>query len=63
MFWSMGYCELKKMHNVEVENYVFFGGIFEDLSPEDILSDRSEELLQGGKGGARIYKSFARKTR
>ena len=46
------------MNNLKVENFVLFGGIFEDLS----LSDRSEGLLQRDKGGARIYSSFATKT-
>ena len=51
----------KKMQNLKVENYVLFGRFSEDLSPEDSLSDRSEEVLQRGKGGARIHRSFATK--
>ena len=46
------------MNNLKVENFVLFGGIFEDLS----LSDRSEGLLQRDKGGARIYSSFCDKN-
>ena len=41
------------------ENYVLFSGLSEDLSP----GDNSERLLQKDKGGARIYKSFARNNR
>ena len=56
-------CEVKKLHNLKVENYFLFGGFSEDLSQEDSLSDRFGGLLQRGKGGARIYTSFATKTR
>ena len=35
------------MHNLKVENYILFGGLPEDFS---------EELLQRGKEGARIYR-------
>ena len=51
------------MQNLKVKNHVLFRGISEDLSPEDRLSDRSEGVLQRDKGGVRIYKSFATKTR
>ena len=33
----------KKNAQLKVENYGFFGGLAEDLSPEDSLSDRSED--------------------
>ena len=33
----------------------------EDLSPGHRISDSSEGLLQRGKGGARIYRSFYNK--
>ena len=33
----------------------------EDCSPGDSISDSSEKLLQGGKGGARIYRRFCTK--
>ena len=39
----------KKMHNLKVENYILFGELSEDFS---------EELLQGGKEGARIHRGF-----
>ena len=51
------------MYNLEVENYVLFEGIFEDLNLEDSLSDSSEGLLCRSKGGARINRSSATKTR
>ena len=45
------------MHNLKVENYVLFGELAEDLSP-------GETALKGlhcrGKGGPRIYRSFAK---
>lgn len=46
----------------EVEQYLLFGGIAEGLNPEGSFSDRSEGLLQRGKGGSRIYMSFCNKT-
>ena len=52
----------KKRHNLKVENYVLFGGLPEDLSTGDSLSDTSERLLQRDKEGARIYRSFCNKT-
>ena len=51
------------MHNLKVENYASFGGLAEDLSPGGSLSDSSEGLLWRGKGGARIYSSFAKKQK
>ena len=51
------------MHNIKVENYVLFGGLPEDSSLGGRLSGSSEGLLQRGKGEARIYRSFAIKTR
>ena len=47
----------------KVENYVLFSGLAEALSPESSLSDSSEGLLQGGKGGAWIHRSFCNETR
>jgi len=35
----------------------------EDISMEDSLSDSSEGLLHKGKGGVRMYRSSATKTR
>ena len=52
----------KKIHKLKVENDVLFGGLSEDLSPADSLSG-SSGLLQRGKGGARIYRSYATKPR
>ena len=46
------------MHNLKVDSYVLFGELTEDYSLGDHLSDSSEELLQRGKGGAMIYRSF-----
>ena len=50
------------MHNLQFENYILFGGFSEDLSLAESLSDSSEELNQGGKGGTRIYRSFGSKN-
>ena len=46
-----------------VENSVLSSGLPDCLSPEDSLSESSERLLQRGKGGSRMYGSFAIKTR
>ena len=46
------------MHNLKVENYVLFGGLAENLSPGDSLSDSREGLFQRGKGGPGIYRMF-----
>ena len=54
--------EKKKLHNLKVENYVLFGGLAEDLSPGDSLSDSSEGLLQRGKVGVKIYRGFCNKN-
>ena len=44
------------MHNLKVASYVLFGDLTEDCSlGGGSLSDSSEELLQRGEGGARIY--------
>ena len=51
------YYRLEKMHDLKAENYVLFGG-----HTVDTLSDHSEGLLQRGKGGASIYKSFCNKN-
>ena len=48
----------KKMHNLKVESYVLFGELTEDYSPGYSLSNSSEELLQRGNGGARMYMNF-----
>ena len=40
-----GDCQLKKMHNLKVENYGSLSRHTEDVSPEDSLSDHSEALL------------------
>ena len=50
------------MHDLKAENYVLFGGHIEDSSPVDTLSNHSEGLLQRGKGGASIYRSFCNKN-
>ena len=52
------------MHNLKVECYVFFGGLTEDFKPgRQRLKLTLRKLLQGGEGGARIYRSFATKGR
>ena len=58
-------CQLKKkkMQILKFKNYVFFGGLAEDLSTEDSLSESSEGQLRRGKGGTRIDRSFATKSR
>ena len=48
----------KKMQNLKVENYVLFGRLSEGLRLEGNLSDSREEVLQRGKGGARVYRNF-----
>ena len=48
----------EKMHNLQVKNYVLFGELTEDLSPEGSLSDSSVGWLWRGEGGARVYRSF-----
>ena len=61
---SLQNCQLKKMmHNLKIKNYVLFGRHTEDLSPKDRFSENSEGLLWRGKGGARIYRSFCKKTK
>ena len=44
----------KKMHNLKAENYVLFGGLAEDFSPGDSLSDGSEGGSEEAREGARI---------
>ena len=53
-------CLLKKkmLHNLEVENYVLFSGLPVSCSLGYSLSDSSEKLFQGGRGGAGIRRSF-----
>ena len=55
--------QLKKMHNLKVENCVLCRGFLEDFSLEDSLADTSAGLLRRGKGGAKMYRSFAKKNR
>lgn len=50
--------EGKKKANPKIENYGFFEGLTEDLSPEDSLS----EELSEGLFGAGIYNSFCNKN-
>ena len=61
--YSLPQYPLKNMHNLKVESYVLFSGHSEDFKPGGSLSDSSEGLLQRGKQGARIYRSFATKIR
>ena len=49
----------EKNAQLKFENYVLFGEVSEDSSPGGILSVSSEGLLQKGKGGSRIYRTFA----
>lgn len=42
---------------MEAEKYALFGGLSENLSLGDSLSDSPERLLQRGEGRAKIYKS------
>ena len=57
----------KKMHNLKTENYVLLSrqnrAWARDVACQTALRDRSEGPLWRGKGGARIYKSLAAKTR
>ena len=67
-FWNIlpvaGFCwmKTKKKHNLKGESYVLFGGLSEDSSQEDSLSDSSEGLFQKGRGGARVHRSFCNKN-
>ena len=54
---SERYVNWKKMHILNVENSVLFGGLTEDFSLGCCLSGISEESFQIGKRGARIYRS------
>ena len=47
------------MHNLKVENYVFFSRHTKGSNPAHRLSDSSEGLFGRAKGRARIYRSFA----
>ena len=58
-----GDCQLKKMHNLKVENYGSLSRHTEDVSPEDSLSDHSEALLWSGKGAARTNRNFPKKKK
>lgn len=57
------YVDWKKMQHLKVENYILFGGFSEDFGPEDSCSDSTEGLRQRAKGGARVHRGFATKTR
>ena len=54
--------QLKKMPNLEVEDYVLLGRHTEELSSGDSLSESSEGLFWRGKGGTRIYRSLGNKN-
>ena len=49
-----------KFYNAHCKSWVsvLFRDLTEDYSPGDNLSDNSEERLQRGRGGARIYMNF-----
>ena len=49
---------LKKITQYESCELIFIWRPYRRLWPRDSLPDSSEELIQTGKGGARIYKSF-----
>ena len=51
----------KIVHNFKVESYVLFSGQTDNSSLRHSVSGNSERLLQCGKGGARIYRSFCNK--
>ena len=55
------YTHTQPKHNVYVEKYIFFEAFIEDCILRKFL-DSSEELLERGRGGARIYRSFCWKT-
>ena len=48
----------RKIHSLKVVSYLLFRHLTEECGPGDSLSESSEELLQRGKGGARIYASY-----
>ena len=51
----------KKMHNLNVENYVLFCGQTKDLGLGESLLGSSKGLFQKGKGGVRTCRSFCSK--
>ena len=53
--FKTGY-QMKKTHNLKVENYVLFRDITKDHSPEHSLSDSSENCSK--ERGSRIYRNF-----
>lgn len=55
--------DLKYVHNLKVESYVFLGGNFRTARPEDSISSNLERTsLKSGEGGARLYKRFCNKA-
>ena len=53
----------RKIYNLKFASSVLFRDHTEDYSLGDSLSDSSEELLQRGKGGARIHRRFLLETK
>lgn len=53
----------KKIQKLEVENYVLFYRLDENLSPGGSFSDSSEGLLQRGKGGVGYTGGFGTKIK
>ena len=51
-----------KKHSLKAEDYALFGALAEDLRPKSSLSDSLEALLQRGRGGVRIYRSFCNRN-
>ena len=57
-------CQLKKMHNLEVERWLYLVARIEDWSPRHSISDNSERQLPRSKGwGAGYIGIFASKIR
>ena len=54
---------LKNMHDLKVESYVLPEEVFRMSSSEAASQLTPRELLRGGEGGARIYRSLATKSR
>ena len=52
----------RKMHNLKVVSSVLFGDLTEEYSLGGSLSDRSEDLLQRGKGEGRIYRNMLHRS-
>ena len=57
-------CGLKNTHNLKVEGYILFNGnVWDFKSRRQHLKQPWENCSEEGRGGARLYRSFATKGR